>query len=357
MNTKDKKVNMDTMDVDNVDTRDNQDAPKVELGDSVKEESIDQIMEESNEGLEVKESIEILGDQLNGDSNKNPGGSDNEGSHGDEYDEDEDEDYDPDAVEAKPDKDESDDDEEEVQNYSNVQGTVSQVKTRSQLHRKDDEPRLIGNFATDERGLVQVDTKIDVDSVFATLTNNDKEEWQRLVREKTPEAPVQEAPKEDLHPQKIKIELSYTFAGKLVTESKLVDADSAEAKAYLNSTAAITQSKDRTLVRSFVPVFRTVPGSEEPVELRIKLKRPLLIDKVLANGSKKLKLSTLEKSRLDWASFVDNRKIGDELKIGNKAGYLDKQEFLGRIQTKRDEQYQKAKDLEKQRLWKLQQKA
>ena len=46
----------------------------------------------------------------------------------------------------------------------------------------------------------------------------------------------------------------------------------------------------------------------------------------------KMKLSTLEKSRLDWASF-DKRNINEELKIHNKAGYLDKQDFINRMNS------------------------
>ena len=61
----------------------------------------------------------------------------------------------------------------------------------------------------------------------------------------------------------------------------------------------------------------------------------------------KMKLSTLEKSRLDWASFVDKRNINEELKIHNKAGYLDKQDFINRMNSKRDDLYLQAKEKEK----------
>ena len=50
-------------------------------------------------------------------------------------------------------------------------------------------------------------------------------------------------------------------------------------------------------------------------------------------------MNTLEKSRLDWAGFVDNEGIGDELQKWNKGdkGYLDRQAFLGRVEQNRDE--------------------
>lgn len=97
-------------------------------------------------------------------------------------------------------------------------------------------------------------------------------------------------------PAKIWINTSYAFAGRVITESKQVDADSAEAKAYLNSTAGLQMKEGATQkYRAFVPVIRTIKGSDEPVELRIKLKRPSLIDKFLSTlGNKFQKLSTLE---------------------------------------------------------------
>lgn len=145
-------------------------------------------------------------------------------------------------------------------------------------------------------------------------------------------------------PEMITIESSYTFAGKVITEKKEVEIGSAEAKAYLNSTGnIIAKSNESGIARSFVPIVREVDG--EHLELRIKLKRPSLIDKFLSiQGNKQQKLSTLEKSRLDWASFVDKRKIQDDLRLHNKDGYLDKQAFLNRVELKKDEQYKKAQD-------------
>jgi Bucentaur or craniofacial development len=50
----------------------------------------------------------------------------------------------------------------------------------------------------------------------------------------------------------------------------------------------------------------------------------------LAKGNKPAKLNVLEKSRLDWAGFVDKEGINDELKRYNKDGYIERQEFLKR---------------------------
>ncbi|CCE85696.1 Piso0_005317 [Millerozyma farinosa CBS 7064] len=292
-----------------------------------------------------------------------------------DYDEEEDEDYDPDAKAVEP-GDESDaesdiSDKDERYDYSAIQGAQERlVKTRRQ--RIDEEggtKRAKTSMA--HQGLVRqqdLRSSADVDAIFRELkaSKNESSEWQnKILSSEDSGAGAAQQPTKDseqeqpLGPKKIKMESSYVFAGRLVTESKFVDADSAEAKAYLNSTKNVAMassgSSAGTRSRSSVPVFRQVPGVDEPVQLRIKLKRPSLIDKFLtSHGSKKNSLSTLEKSRLDWASFVDQKDLQDELKIHNKAGYLDKQEFLGRLQEKRDVQFQKARVEERQRQWALQ---
>lgn len=272
----------------------------------------------------------------------------------DDYDEDEDEDYDP---SKKPDEVEVSADESEPEpDYSAINSTVSQVRTRTQIYQEN----LTGGRAkaTSTNGLVTDESlaALDVDALFESLRSGESDEWREVVGNSVA-APATE-PQETLPlaAEKIRIETSYTFAGKLVRESKLVDADSAEAKAFLNSTTGIVGSGEKAVPKSYVTVVRKIQGSDEEVPLRIKLKRPSLIDKFLL-GDKKHKLTTLEKSRLDWASFVDKKSIKDDLALHNKAGYLDKQDFLGRMDAKRDEQYQKAKELERQRQWQLEQRA
>lgn len=291
----------------------------------------------------------------------------------DDYDEEEDEDYDPEAVVETNKEDEEDDEkaekDEKVPDFSAIESaTISQVRTRNQRlqERQVVQSRYIGSFETDSLGLVPAPRlTVDVDSIFNEMKentlNDSRPDWKESITgdEGSNKSSSDTGKNKDgtLGPRKIKIQTSYAFAGKLITETKEVDEDSAEAKAFLNSTSVVAaQDSDENAVRSFVPVIRKIPSTGEEVELRIKLKRPSLIDKFMsAHGSKKLKLSTLEKSRLDWASFVDQRKIGDELKLHNKAGYLDKQDFLGRVQEKQDIEYQKAKEEERLRQWLKQQ--
>ncbi|XP_074864467.1 craniofacial development protein 1 isoform X6 [Carettochelys insculpta] len=66
----------------------------------------------------------------------------------------------------------------------------------------------------------------------------------------------------------------------------------------------------------------------------VRVKRPSGMSSLLGKiGSKKQKMSTLEKSRLDWESFKEEEGIGEELAIHNrgKEGYIDRKAFLGRV--------------------------
>ena len=283
--------------------------------------------------------------------------------------------------EEDDDDDSSDDESLKIPDYSKIESNISLVKTRAQRlnEKKQKESKFIGSFETDLRGLVKDNSVIDVDAIFSELKENKNtgdlaiasedgtEEKEGKISKNVANTKLTKENFEgndiSKEPKQIKIQVNYTFAGKLVTETKLVDRDSEEAKAYLNSVSSITSTStagsDGDGVdeynengtrkrRSQVKVIREDPFTKEKVELRIKLKRPSLIDKFIQiSSNKKMKLSTLEKSRLDWASFVDKRKIGDELKKHNKAGYLDKQAFLGRVDVKKDALYQEAKEKER----------
>lgn len=326
-------------------------------------------------------SIGKVGDQAEETKAKAIGDNENEE---DSYDEDEDEDYDPSAKKTddnnKKDGDEDDEDDsdedsndkklddEPIPDFSAIEsGGERLVKTRRQ--RQEEEETNTGRNVP--VGLVRGNkySSIDVDELFnllkqesarggvitpeiSTPTDQQATHAGRLSDQAAPStkgtenAPGHISAGSNGGPEMITIESSYTFAGKVITETKQVEVGSAEAKAYMNSTGNIAYTGERAAKkeqRSFVPIVREVNG--EHLELRIKLKRPSLIDKfLLIQGNKLQKLSTLEKSRLDWASFVDKRKLQDELKLHNKDGYLDKQDFLNRVELKKDQQYKQAQE-------------
>ncbi|MGH0177554.1 UNVERIFIED_CONTAM: hypothetical protein FKN15_075426 [Acipenser sinensis] len=69
-------------------------------------------------------------------------------------------------------------------------------------------------------------------------------------------------------------------------------------------------------------------------------KRPAGIGSILNRiGGKKQKMSTLEKSKLDWDSFKNEEGIGEELATHNrgKEGYVERKAFLERVDHRRFE--------------------
>ena len=156
----------------------------------------------------------------------------------------------------------------------------------------------------------------------------------------------------------ITIKRTYNFAGTTTTEEKLVPRESAEARLYL-STKPVKALK------------QPAPNTSTPSEsIRRPLRRPSRFDDpnpaptsllkttasikshlapTAANNAgmsavqRKLdqgqKLNTVEKSRLDWAGYVDKEKLKDELDVAEKAkgSYLDRMEFLGRSEQARED--------------------
>ncbi|XP_021026001.1 craniofacial development protein 1 [Mus caroli] len=121
--------------------------------------------------------------------------------------------------------------------------------------------------------------------------------------------------------EKVTITKVFDFAGEEVRVTKEVDAASKEAKAFLKQTE---KEKPQALVTS--------PATPLPAGSGIKRASGMssLLGKI---GAKKQKMSTLEKSKLDWESFKEEEGIGEELAIHNrgKEGYIERKAFLDRV--------------------------
>ncbi|CAO3683153.1 hypothetical protein G6F70_000412 [Rhizopus microsporus] len=76
--------------------------------------------------------------------------------------------------------------------------------------------------------------------------------------------------------------------------------------------------------------------SEKP-KTKPKIVRPksTLSSLVSQYNIKVPKMNTLEKSKLDWKTFVEKEGIKDELTYKNKDGYVEKVEFLQRVDERR----------------------
>ncbi|GAA94893.1 uncharacterized protein L969DRAFT_25732 [Mixia osmundae IAM 14324] len=136
----------------------------------------------------------------------------------------------------------------------------------------------------------------------------------------------------------IRITRKYTFAGEQVEQEVEVEEDSAEARAFQGLPANDEQAAGEPQTAADVsrPALTSArPGHRRP--------RTSLLDMHTKLGLKPPKMTTLEKSKHDWNKFVAKEKISDDLAKARKDGYLEKQDFLQRVQDKKNEQYEELK--------------
>ncbi|XP_029379171.1 craniofacial development protein 1 [Echeneis naucrates] len=115
----------------------------------------------------------------------------------------------------------------------------------------------------------------------------------------------------------------FDFAGEEVRVSKEVSTDSREAKIFLKRHNT-KQDKNQDQETSSPPP----PGPS------CSVKRPAGMSSVLSRlGGKKQKMSTLEKSKMDWDAFKSEEGITEELAIHNRGreGYVERKNFLERV--------------------------
>jgi len=110
---------------------------------------------------------------------------------------------------------------------------------------------------------------------------------------------------------KVEITKVFDFAGEVVKVSKEVSADSKEAAKFLSGEASSSTTK-----------------------------RPGGLAGVVGSITKKPKMGCLDKSKLDWNQFVQEKNIREELSTHNKGkdGYVEKLEFLERADLRQFEQ-------------------
>ncbi|KAK8055453.1 SWR1-complex protein 5 [Apiospora rasikravindrae] len=152
-------------------------------------------------------------------------------------------------------------------------------------------------------------------------------------------------------PAMIKIKRTYNFAGKVHTEEKMVPRDSAEAKVYLDSLGpgaddALNADDEEPSKRQPRKAFRsTFEPVIEGFTARGDLNLGVAARLQLREQAKAKKLNVVEKSRMDWAGFVDKAGIKDELQLAGKSkqSYTSRQDFLARVDAKRDDEARKAR--------------
>ena len=193
---------------------------------------------------------------------------------------------------------------------------------------------------------------IDVDDIWARMNRplddtshhgSDKENASSAKQQEPEAVRIQPTSNDDM----IAIEYHHTFAGETTTETKLIPRDSAEACLYLQSHSQSTSQVP--------PTSRYLPANGKP------MRRPLLqkskfdtgeyanisispakwkIDRKKEQGQR---MTTLEKSKLDWAKHVDEQGIREELDAAGKSKgrYLDRMDFLDRSEAFREDELRK----------------
>ncbi|EFN70955.1 Craniofacial development protein 1 [Camponotus floridanus] len=128
--------------------------------------------------------------------------------------------------------------------------------------------------------------------------------------------------------EKVKVTKIFEFAGEEVKVEKEVSVDSAEARLSLSAAENSTKSSDSAFA-----------ASKERGRGGIRRAGLGGISSVLGQIGKKAKISTLEKSKLDWDNFKKQENIEEELNTHNKGkdGYLERQDFLQRADLRQFE--------------------
>ncbi|XP_019856037.1 PREDICTED: craniofacial development protein 1-like [Amphimedon queenslandica] len=237
------------------------------------------------------------------------------------------------ADEKEPESDSDDEycpNEKELKEYEEESAKLMRKRKGPALSEVVDdlleEEEGVGQGEGPERGVEDEDTKKNrLDEVWmnfkkettSTRTTNRKE-TNKQIEEKTE---VSSVPMET-----IKIKKSFDFAGEEVIVEKEVPVQSNEAVQFIKS----TEKSNRPSVGG----VRRSGGAKA----------------LLASLNKKPKLSTLEKSKLDWDSYKKDEGLEDELTYQTKDGYLDRQSFLSRadvrqFEIERDERLKRFKRL------------
>lgn len=257
---------------------------------------------------------------------------------GEGYNEEEDEDFDPTKERLESRIDDSDDGDLEGQESVNHNVDYSKIESeqggliRTRHARKVEEEMARNQMyeSLENEGISQ-----STQNLWQELQD---ESSKRLQKGSSVMSDIKETKQETLKEELVLIDRTYKFAGEIIHEKKWVSKSSAEAQEYLKSLKFKNSESSAKVTK--------VPTNENGIKLRRPLKRQPLLEQIIA-GAIKPKLTTLEKSKMDWARYVDKEGITDELTLHNKDGYSAKQDFLSRVEFHKDQQY---RNMRKQQL-------
>lgn len=142
------------------------------------------------------------------------------------------------------------------------------------------------------------------------------------------------------HHDMITIDEVYEYAGEVHSRKKTVPRSSAEATQWLSQRPSCNVdprfSGDEPVRRPLRKISRFDPNLNNLEGF----KKNWESQSTDGAGSKIQKLNTVEKSKLDWATHVDQEGLQEELNEHAKAkgGYLSRMDFLGQIGQRKDEE-------------------
>ncbi|KAF4343340.1 swr1-complex 5 [Fusarium beomiforme] len=147
----------------------------------------------------------------------------------------------------------------------------------------------------------------------------------------------------------IRIKRTYNFAGRVHVEEKLVPRDSAEAKLYLASQGqnpSGSNPEQRITRKAFRSAFEP---RADLLPQRADLNLGLAARIKASKEAQAKKLNVVEKSRMDWAGYVDKEGIKDELELAGKSkdSYMAREDFLAKSEALREEESRRARLLGK----------
>ncbi|RAL16936.1 putative Swr1p complex component (Swc5) [Aspergillus homomorphus CBS 101889] len=191
---------------------------------------------------------------------------------------------------------------------------------------------------------------VAADANEATTTTKDDEQAEKHPQ---PSSSGQETPSKYTE-EMVRIKRTYKFAGEMITEEKLVPRDSAEAKLYLankgeetDTTVAEDSSNKDLMVKLRRPLRKVSRFDPNPTGAIKKSweKQPAAEITGQDENARGPKINTVEKSRLDWAAYVDQAGLKDELKVHSKAkeGFHGRMEFLDRVGANIEEERRNAR--------------
>ncbi len=246
------------------------------------------------------------------------------------------------------------------------------VKTRRQAALVEEEIKR-GPRATVEGSTVDVDalwksmlagSTLKRDSIPAPLVTADGEPAEGGRAVGRDEAKAASTLKEVRNPaaedDTVTIHRTYQFAGKTHTETKVVPRDSAEARLYLAGKPQSApapppaagedgiKARKRKLKLARRSMFEPIPAAPLPPREDLKLGVGTIRERLTLIHTKEdkgKKINVVEKSKMDWAGYVDKEGLKDELAVAGKSkgAEIAQKEFLDQVERRREEEAWRAR--------------